>query len=236
MSDKNTNAYQFAEYIEQLLQSAGNSTLAIANKGYVQHTLAINKGFYEANKLLSDVESVDFADSNGSAQKINQFVAKATLGKIENFLDPSTLDASVKVIIANAIAFRGTWAEEFEEAHTEQGTFHTSDGEEVSADFMKHNEVHDYAALDDLDASALKMRYTRSNFSFVIVLPNQRHGLPALERTLANYDVTKIDHRFKQRFVDVSIPKFRIESQLELKEILKSVRKRFTYRISVVFF
>lgn len=79
------------------------------------------------------------------------------------------------------------------------------------------------AFLEDLDAKALELKYTSAAYSFIIILPNKRTGLPALESNLISYDPEQIIKKLKTRIVNVTIPKFDIESKLSLKDVLKTV-------------
>lgn len=223
--DKATTANQFAEYYGLLQKSVGQSTLSIANQIYVQIGHPINKNFEEVavKKFLSGIDSLDFAKSDASAKTINQFVEEKTKEKIKDLIKPEMLSSDTRVVLVNAIYFKGNWEYQFDKDSTTEGDFYISESETVPVDFMHIKKKFNYALLEDLDATALEMKYANSNFSFVIVLPNSRTGLSALESKLKNYDLAQITDTMHKQEVEVTIPKFKVEFEINLNEVLKKV-------------
>ena len=75
-----------------------------------------------------------------------------------------------------------------------------------------------------MDASPLELKYANSNISLVFVLPDSRTGLPALEAKLKDYDLGKIVKQLERERYDIKIPKFQIEYEIKLNNVLKNVR------------
>ena len=94
----------------------------------------------------------------------------------------------------------------------------------MEVDFI-NAETHyfNYAELDDLGASALQIQYYKSDFSMIFILPNRRTGLSALEAKLTDYDLSSIIDEMSITKIDVSIPKFSVEFEMELNDALKNV-------------
>ena len=57
----------------------------------------------------------------------------------------------------------------------------------------------------------------------VIVLPNKPDGLAALEKKLENYNLAEIPSKMRNRKVSLSLPRFRLESTIDLTGILSEV-------------
>lgn len=85
-NDKSAVANQFLEHREALEKNAGEATLSIANRIYVQQGNELSKTFEEvaASKFKSGVESLNFAESKPSADTINRFVEEKTNGNIKD--------------------------------------------------------------------------------------------------------------------------------------------------------
>ncbi|XP_031628981.1 serine protease inhibitor 42Dd-like isoform X2 [Contarinia nasturtii] len=192
--DKETIANQFVAYFELLHNTVGQSTFSIANRLYIQSGHQINRHFQEVavKKFSSGIESLNFAQSAESAAIINHFVESKTNGKIKDLINPYMLNAQTRLVLVNAIYFKGNWEHQFDPRNTEQGHFYVSETKTVPVNFMSITKKFNHAVLDELDATAVEMNYANSNFSFMIVLPNKRTGLSTLENRLQNYDLAKI--------------------------------------------
>lgn len=223
--DKMTVANQSQEYYGLLEKSVGQSTLSIANKIYVQQGQRIHKAFLDVaeNKFRSGIQSLNFANSADSVRAINQFVEENTNNKIKDLIKPDMISSDTRVVLVNAVYFKGTWEYEFDKKKTSVEKFYISDVEYRLVDFMHMESNLKYASLPDLYATALELKYANSNFSMVIVLPNSRTGLPALEERLKNYDLSYIVGKMYKQAIDISIPKFTIDFEINLNDVLKNV-------------
>lgn len=225
--DKNIVANQFYEHFELLQRNIGDSTLSIANKIYVEQGHQLNRTFEEAavKYFKSGVESLDFGKSAESAQTINQFVEEKTNGKIKELFKSDMITSDTRCILVNAIYFKGRWEIPFETRNTRKRDFYTSETDKTSVDFMQTNDRFNVAlSIDNLDASAVEMQFANSKFSFVIVLPKSRTGLQALEGKMKDYEVSRIVENMHKRRIYLTIPKFTVEFEIKLNDVLQKVR------------
>lgn len=223
--DKTSIANQFQHHSELLKSGAGSANLSFVNQIYVQQGHEINKSFRDVavQKFRSGVESVNFAKNVETTGIINHFVEEKTNGRIKNLFTPEALSTDSRVVLVNAVWFKGEWETKFYETETQKSDFYTSATEKVSVDFMNIDTYFNYADLPDLDATALQLKYNNSDYSMVIVLPNSVIGLSALETKLNNNVFESITHKLQGRKVDVAIPKFTVEFEIKLNDALKNV-------------
>lgn len=226
--DKSVVANQFLEHLEALGENTSDATLSIANRIYVQNGHQLNKTFEEiaASQFKSGVESLNFADSEKSAATINHFVEEKTYGKIRKLFDSSTFSSGTQSVLANAIYFKANWDRPFRTDFTSVLDFYNSETEKVQVDFMRKDFLN-MAHLEDLHAAALELEYANSNMSFMIVMPDSRTGLVELEAKLKGYDLGKITENLEPSIYQVFIPKFQIEYEIDLNEVLKNVSGQF---------
>ncbi|KAM3240101.1 hypothetical protein ACQJBY_053654 [Aegilops geniculata] len=82
-------------------------------------------------------ESVDFGSEPEKArQQVNTFVKHETKELIDEVLPVGSVDSSTVVVLANALYFKGTWAQPFDQSATFGAPFHLADGTTVRAPFM----------------------------------------------------------------------------------------------------
>lgn len=223
--NKISTANGFKQYIETLQENAGEAKFTVANHVFVQKGHQINQNFRDVavNQFWSGIESLDFAKSEESSQTINTWVEQKTNGLIKNLTNPNMLNAGTRVFLTNAIYFKGVWEDEFDAYSTQKQKFYRNEQDTIETDFMSNEGTYDYAVLNDLDATAVGMRYKNSNFSFIIVLPNNRTGLPILESQLRNSSLERITSQMQEQDVRVTIPKFKAEYEINLNDVLTKV-------------
>lgn len=172
--------------------------------------------------FASESQNLDFSKSAQSAATINKWVEDHTNNKIKNLISADSLDADTRMVLINALYFKGFWTEKFE--YTYKAPFYLNDRDSVTVDLMSIEENFSYGVLSDLDSTAISLPYKDSNMYMLIVLPNSRTGLSALERKLLNVDLSGILQKLDKRTDFVKMPKFKIEFDMKLNEPLQKVR------------
>lgn len=226
IDDKATLANDIPEYLNLLRNHVGgNSALSIANEIFVQKQYQLNANFKTviAQQFGSGIESVNFAESKASAAKINQFVEDHTNGKIKNFIAPDQLDGNTRALLVNAIHFKGEWQQQFNKSKTVRGDFYTNETEKVPVDFMTAKEYFHSTNLVALNARALELKYANSNYSFLIILPDNRTGLADLESKLQYVNLADVSSQMSFDELEITIPKFAVEYEIKLNDVLKNV-------------
>ncbi|XP_022918921.2 serine protease inhibitor 3/4-like isoform X7 [Onthophagus taurus] len=207
------------------LNSVENVTLHIANKVYIANKYQLNDNFkLTATKdYLAEAQPLDFKQSVVAAKEINTWVENKTNNKIKDLIQPDDLDELTRLVLVNAIYFKGNWLHQFPVEHTRKEKFYLNDKDSVLCDMMHLTDHFEYAEDTELDAKILRMRYTNKDVSMVIVLPNSKTGIFALEQKLANKDLTTLTSQLVSREVIVSLPKFKIETTIDLKDSLEKL-------------
>lgn len=192
------------------------------------------------DQFFGGIEMLNFSNPNECAETINRFVEEKTNYKINNLIQPQMLNEQTKIVLVNAIHFKNYWRYRFNKKCTHHGQFYIDETTSVPVEFMcfdepfksRFNKQFDYKVLDDLDATAVGIRYMQTKYSFVVILPNKRMGLADVEAKLKNHNHDLITFSRQQyAHVNVTIPKFKIEFEIELNGILKNVKKNLFFGI-----
>ncbi len=87
--------------------------------------LQIKKEFVEKieNFYASNIKNVDFTKPDEAIDTINQFVKEKTNGIIPTLFEEGTLDALSKLVLVNAIYFKGEWKFPFDAEKTKPMNF-----------------------------------------------------------------------------------------------------------------
>jgi serpin B len=170
-----------------------------------------------AEDYAAGLRLVDFsADPGGATDTINAWVEDATEDRIRDLIPPGVIDPLTRLVLVNAIWFKANWAEIFDPESTAPGTFTRLDGSTVTVPLMHDNRRAGYATTDRYEA--LRLPYA-GDAAMVIMLPTS--GSPTeLAAALAPEDLEIAWEDFQ---VEITLPPFRFESEIALKEALRSL-------------
>jgi serine protease inhibitor len=175
------------------------------------------------------LQEVDFVKATEQARKtINEWVEKQTENKIKELLQPGILDTMTRLVLTNAIYFKGDWASQFKKDATRDLPFKLGDGKEVKTPLMYQRSKFGYLETGDLQA--LELPYQGKDLSMVVLLPKKIDGLPSLEKELTTDRLAGWLGRMRASEVQVFLPKFKMTSEFALKPVLASLgmKKLFT--------
>jgi len=185
---------------------------------------------FEANYLklvqsdyAAGFHRVDFKLSPESVRTtINAWVEKQTNDKIKDLIGPGALNPTTRLVLTNAIYFKGTWQDQFDKEATQKEEFHLSTAQWVMTPMM--HRTGGYRYYDGGTFQALELPYLGDEISMVILLPKQTEGLAALEtsftsRSASNW-VQKLEPVDK---VILTLPRFTMTQQFELSSTLSKM-------------
>ncbi|XP_064108706.1 leukocyte elastase inhibitor A-like isoform X1 [Macrobrachium nipponense] len=215
----------FSDIIADIKTEVPEYELQTANMVYVSDQLKVLDEYMEllTQKYMSSAETVDFNQEAEVRGKINGAVEDATKSRIKDLIPPGILDSLTRMVLVNAVYFKGLWEHQFSKESTYDEDFWTSASSSVKVPMMHIKKKFGYSVNDELGASLLRMNYQGSRLSMVIVLPNERDGLAALEEKLATADLNELDKRMYNVEVEVTLPKFKLEESLDLGDHLSGM-------------
>ena len=199
--------------------------LRVANRLWGQQGYAILPAFQQtaARNYGAELAPVDFAGQTEAArQTINSWVEKETEQKIQNLIAPGMLGPGTRLVLTNAIYFKGAWTDEFKKGVTKEAPFHLAAGEKTKAMLMRQTDDFKYAAVDDLQILELPYGQQRQ-LSMVVLLPQKVDGLAQLEKQLSSKNLEAWLAGLRTREVQVYLPRFKMTSQFKLNEALESL-------------
>lgn len=211
-----------------LLKSNENFTLNAANRIYHSTDNHVDKSYITSTQeyFLADPQGLDFSKSQEASNTINQWVEEQTKEKIKDLIKPDMLNALTKLVLVNAIYFKGDWEQKFDKKHTRKGDFHVTPDHVVQVDMMFNSKEYAMTRVKELDgAFALNMPYKGERLSMILVLPAEGKTLTDLEKNMAKIPNINEVLKFGTRKVKVelTLPKFKLESQIELNEPLMAL-------------
>lgn len=217
--------------VMDILNNVEDVALFMANKVYIQESYKLKDAFKTAiiKYFYSEIQPLNFSQSATAAEIINSWVENKTNQKIKNLISPSDLDNNTRLVLVNAIYFKGKWAKPFDVESTTTEKFYVNETDTIDVQMMHLTKKFYYKEDETLDAKVLELPYTNKDVSMIIILPNKRNGILELEKKLAGVDLTKITENMYRPEVSVSLPKFKIETTMELNKPLVEVSCFISY-------
>jgi serpin B len=194
-----------------------NALWAQSGHPFLAEFLKVAQTEYEAN-----VNQADFKTQAGAVtEKINRWVAEKTKDKIQNILAPGSLDAATRLVLANAIYFKGIWSKPFDKAQTSPQPFHLSSSSQADVPLMHHLDNVKYT--ENGDFQAVELPYGSNQLSMAVFLPRAVDGCSQLENRLNPDLLSKTVTDMRKREVDIFLPRFKLESKFELNDPLSQM-------------
>ena len=196
--------------------------LRVADALWAQH----DQNFLTAYlKLVQDnydagFRRVDFRSQSESVRgAINQWVEQQTNDKIKNLIGPGVLTPSTRLVLTNAIYFKGDWRDQFKKADTKVEDFHLSASRQIKAPMM--HRTGGYRYFDGGNFQALELPYAGGDLAMVVLLPKNVTGLPALEQSFNAAAADRCVEDLKPApKVILTLPRFTMTRQFELSGVL----------------
>ncbi|QEE15948.1 serpin family protein [Promethearchaeum syntrophicum] len=170
------------------------------------------------------VANLDFVNEPEiSSQAINNFIENQTNGRIKGLIPPGAFGPLTKLVLTNAIYFKGSWDWEFDTSKTIENNFIITP-EIIVETPMMHMSPDDkkfkYAGLDDLQI--LELPYKGDKISMLILLP--RVDLNVIEPSLTVEKLNEYKNQTQETELgDIYLPKFEFDTKYNMEETLSSL-------------
>lgn len=200
--------------------------LRVVNRLFADRTLTMEAPFVATTKdsFGAPVERLDFIGAPDSSRKtINDWVAGQTKDRIVELLPPGSIIPDTRLVLTNAVYLQASWAHPFQKHATRPAAFHLPDGKTTKVETMRQLSQLRHAVVDGV--SLLELPFSDGRWAMTIALPEKRDGLARLEDALTVERLDTWAAALKGTYVDVSLPKFRLEmtDALALKKPLMAL-------------
>ncbi|XP_004432223.1 PREDICTED: serpin B9 [Ceratotherium simum simum] len=200
--------------------------LRTANRLFGEKTCEFLSTFKESclQFYRAELEQLSFAQAaEQSRKRINTWVSKKTEGKIRELLPGNSVDAQTRLVLVNAIYFKGRWNEQFNKTYTREMPFKINQKEQRPVQMMFQEATFQLAYIEEVQAQVLELPYMDEELSMVILLPDDSVDLNSVEKNLTFEKFiawTKPDC-MKSTEVEVFLPRFKLEEEYDMESVLQ---------------
>jgi serpin B len=211
----------------------GNYQLSLANALWVQKDYALLPTFSKLvkNSYGAALNPADFCHHSEDARSnINLWAKRQTANKIIDLIGPGILDATTRLVLANAIYFKGIWDTQFDTESTTEQDFHVAPTHNIRAKLMQRSGSFPY--FNGGTFGAVEIPYKNKDLSMIIFLPNAVDGLSAFERSMS---VAKMQDWLSQlqgrhvTTVALALPRYQMTAQFNLNDSLTKMGMQYAF-------
>jgi serpin B len=195
--------------------------LKTANAIFGQQDKTFMQAFLDtlARNYGAGLRVLDFAsDPDGARLTINGWVEDQTNDKIKDLLPPNSVTSDTRLVLTNAIYFSAAWDEPFKSEETADRPFRLADGTTISVPTLHQTHERGYGVGEGYKVAELP--YDGGQLSMVVVVPDD---LATFEASLDGQRVKDIITSIHTYSLELSLPKFKFDAPLGLKEVLTNL-------------
>lgn len=220
-------AYKLDKFLTQLSAKTAPYEFTSANKIYVSDDVPVRDCV--VNDFEQELEKYPFKkDPEASRVSINTWVENTTHHMIKDLLPPGSIDPTTTLVLVNAAYFKGIWENKFNPNLTKPEIFYVSPTKQIMVDMMHVEGTFRHEISESLGAHILELPYKGDNISMYILLPPFSNTEDSIETTLKNLNLDSFRRivdggSLVSRTVQVALPKFALETTIELVPVLESL-------------
>lgn len=227
----------FGALLASLAADRGDGvTLAVANRLWAQAGFTLLPSFTAVQKAAygAGVAQVDYVrDADGARKTINAWVADQTRDRVRDLIPDGVLDSLTRLVLTNAIYFKGAWETRFDKALTKDAPFKKLDGATATVPLMRRTGETPYGYAEVPGAGAVdivKLPFRGGSASLVVLVPRAADGLPALEAAAPGNLATWLSNLHTVE-VSLALPRLSLDVKTSLPAALQALGMRDAFDV-----
>lgn len=215
----------FQALYQQMNKPGKGYELSVANALWTQKDYQFLKTYLDLVEkyYYGKATNLNFrGDPEGSRAMINKWVEEKTKGKIKDMLSEGTITPLTRLVLTNAIYFKGLWVFPFDKKLTKEEEFKITPQKSVRVQMMSHPQTQNLNYAETEDMQILEMPYEGEDISMLVFLP-KKGSLDNVERNLTYENLKKWRRMLKRELVRVYFPRFKLERKYSMIDDLKKM-------------
>lgn len=222
-ADPSVRIPSFAKLYSQINPQNASYQLSTANALWAQKDYPFDPNYTKTIETYygGKTTNVDFVGNTEDArQTINSWVSSKTADKIPELFVKGTLDQSTRLVLTNAVYFKGKWETPFQAGFTQQKDFTTMAQSTVQCSMMNNLDQYSYAETSDYQA--IELPYEKNDLSMIVILPKPGK-IGAVENNISIGTFSAIKKSLNSESVNVSLPKFKFDTVYNMNDSLSKM-------------
>ncbi|XP_006892800.1 PREDICTED: serpin B10 [Elephantulus edwardii] len=218
----------FQALISEINKPNNAYILKTANRLYGEKTYPFLSKYLEdmKNYFGAEPQSVNFVETPDQVRKeVNSWVEKQTEGKIPNLLSEDAVGSTTRMVLVNALYFKGLWEHKFSAENTTEKPFRINSTTSKPVQMMSMKAKLPVFHIEQPQAKGLQLYYESRDLSLLILLPEDVGGLDQLEEAITYEKLSEwtSEDMMEQYQVQLHLPKFKLEESYDLRSVLSGL-------------
>ncbi|GAB4001270.1 serpin family protein [Spirosoma daeguense] len=195
-------------------------TLTLANSAWYRNTYPVATSYQDLLKqsFKADISAQDF-NNPATVGLINNWASQKTNGKVPKVIE--RIDPDNVLFLLNALYFKGDWKSQFKPELTTDMPFKLASGGQATVKMMRQNMTMRRAYRTNY--GAFELPYGSDKYAMTVLLPSENSNAEALLASFGETDWTQLQKDMTEGTVDFGLPKFTLEYEIQLNEVLKTM-------------
>ena len=212
ISSSGDNRADLVNIVQRLkLANDGKYEMTVANSLWPQDGAPLQPEFVDliVRDYDGHINLVDYQkNADAACLEINRWVEDKTRQKIRDLIPPGSLGPLTRLVLVNAVYFKGTWVLKFRKSNTNEQPFFLEGGGKVRVPLMyqQHDRIRYFQGFD---FQAVELIYESGDLSMLVILPDRNDGLSKLEKTLSARLLRDCVQQMNSREVKLFLPRFK---------------------------
>jgi len=209
--------------------------LVSANRVWVDNGFPVVDAYADAlsESFGADTRTLDFrSQPDASRAAVNTWVTERTQGLIRNLVPPGSVDPLTRLVVTNAVYFKGLWETPFDPEATADRPFHLDAATAEDVPTMVATLSCRYLQIEG--AQVVELAYRGGDVAMTLIVPDSVGGLGSLVDTLDAGPWAAWTDALTERRVRLHLPRFTAEADLSLGGTLQTlgVKRAFDPRLA----
>lgn len=226
LADSAVRQQSFLGLYNELNKKDKKYQLNTANALWAQKDYSFLKDYFDVTEKYygAKVTNLDFkTETEKSRTTINSWVEKQTNNKIKNLIPSGALDPLTRLVLTNAIYFKGTWLKQFDKKNTQDQDFKTDAGNNIKTPMMSlTGKTANFNYMENDQIQLLELPYDGKDLSMMVILP-KNNDLKSTEKSLNTKNLLEWQKNFKEERIDVYLPKFKFDAKYLMAKDLQEM-------------
>lgn len=208
------------------LKSIQEVKVNVVNGLFVSENKSIEQDYEKdaEKKYYAEVNKFNRTGSDMPEKGINDWMADKTDDLVKEILPRGSIDETTTMVLVNTIIINGTWQDRLDKSKTKKDQFTRPDGSKFDVDMMSCNRTIPLKRDEANRLDVVVLPLSGGQLEFFIILPREVQGLSRVEDLIADSNkLTTLLKDLKPTSCNLNLPKFKVESNLDLVDPLKKM-------------